>query len=42
LSISLTDRNEYQTQIDAFEQNNPLKIKPAAPAAAASAAAPAH
>jgi len=34
LSISLTDRNEYQTQIDAFEENNPLKIQSNAPAAA--------
>jgi len=41
LSIALTDRNEYQAQIDAFEENNPLKITPDAPAAS-SAAAPAH
>jgi cytochrome c oxidase subunit 4 len=42
LSIALTDRNEYQAQIDAFEESNPLKVTPSAPAAAASAAAPAH
>ncbi len=41
LSIALTDRNEYQAQIDAFEENNPLKVSASAPAAA-SAAAPAH
>ena len=41
LSIALTDRNEYQAQIDAFEENNPLKITSEAPSAA-SAAAPAH
>ena len=33
LSLSLTDRNEYQARIDAFEQNNPLKVTPEAPAA---------
>lgn len=41
LSIALTDRNEYQAQIDAFEENNPLKITSEAPGAA-SAAAPTH
>lgn len=37
LSLALTDRNEYQAQIDAFEQSNPLKT---AAAPAASLAAP--
>jgi len=43
LSLALTDRNEYQARIDAFEQSNPLKIPSNAAAPAASAApAPAH
>jgi len=41
LSLAITDRNEYQAQIDTFEENNPLKIQSHA-APAASAAAPAH
>jgi len=44
LSLAMTDRNEYQAQIDTFEQNNPLTIQPthAAPASPAAPAAPAH
>ena len=40
LSLAITDRNEYQAQIDTFEENNPLKTQ-STPAAAASPAAPA-
>jgi len=39
LSLAMTDRNEYQAQIDAFEQTNPLET--AASAHAPEAAAPA-
>ena len=41
LSLALTDRNEYQAQIDAFEQSNPLQTaaSPASPAAPSPAAA---
>jgi len=40
LSLAMTDRNEYQAQIDAFEQTNPLKTaasaeSPEAPSPAA-------
>lgn len=47
LSLSLTDRSEYQDDIDAFEQNNPIKPvaaaeAPAGEAPAAEAPAAAH
>ena len=41
LSLALTDRNEYQARIDAFEESNPLKIPSHAAAATSAEAAPA-
>ena len=46
LSLALTDRNEYQAQIDAFEQTNPLETaasaSPQAPSAPAATPTAAH
>jgi cytochrome c oxidase subunit 4 len=40
LSLTLTDRNEYQAEIDLFEQNNPkAQTQEATPAATSESAA---